>query len=308
MNLFPQQSNYSLRSRGSDPHFAPDSDMSSSSSSSSKAVKAARNALDSLEVEEHKVPLKKGKVTPEPQKKALPTLFKRRTRQACISSVVKIGRNFQKPFATAKGSIQGMVKRQFDDVFRRAVKLSQGELSSYLEDIDTYGIRPNIALCKINDRVGNGLFLKPDADAMEEGTFIGIYAGEFQFAHMHDPERTGYEFSVFTDLQLRSAEVDLIEGARNFGTNQFALEVDGKKNGNFTRYFNHASAEDANVIHKYILMPDGTIQVGFWTKKRVLPGHQFLLDYREEYWRHLGIEPVSMSPSKHKLYPDGEVV
>jgi hypothetical protein len=244
------------------------------------------------------------------QKKPQPAISAplKRTRRSSPSSILKVPRNFQKPFATAKLFYLSMVQRQFDDEFHDAVSVSEQELSAYRSDLSDHGIRPWLALCAIDDLVGKGVFLRPDANGLDPGTFIGIYAGDYRFVHANDPQRSDYGFTVLSDLELSWNDLDLIEGARLFETNQFCLEVDGAQSGNFTRFINHADKENANVEHRYILMDDGTIQIGYWTKTRIRPGEQLLLNYGSGFWLNKGIQPLPSNPRKHMLYPDGEVI
>lgn len=231
----------------------------------------------------------------------------RRTRESFVSSIVRIGRNFQKPIATAKQAQQAAIHNQCDAVFKGAVKLSKQEFNGYVNEMNTFGMPRHLALCEISPRIGKGVFLRPDAKTLPENTFLGIYAGEFQLIHQKDPERSSYAFTVLSDLELEPWERDTVEGGDVFGTNRFCLEVEAARTGNFTRYINHASAKDANVKYRYILMEDGTIQIGLWTIKAVAPGEQFLYDYGADFWISQEIVPDEANPRTFRLYPDGSV-
>jgi hypothetical protein len=221
-----------------------------------------------------------------------------------VGAIQPVGRNFRLPFAKARLDHAALIARQFQSYdFDATVQLTVEEMSSYLSDLDTYGIRPNLAVSKINDKIGNGVFLRPDARSIPEGTFIGVYSGEFQISHAKEIIESPYLFTVLSDLELDKSEIDLIEGGSHCETNHFYIEVDGKKRGNFTRSLNHTSQELSNLEVRYIKMRDGSVQIGIWTKKRVLPGEQLLLDYKADYWQSMNIKPSIVTPSTYKLIP-----
>lgn len=221
------------------------------------------------------------------------------------SAIRNIPRGFNMPVATAKVNLRGLVLRQFEEA--NPPMISDAVLQPYLADMEKYGIRPNLKLCKINQEVGNGVFLAPDANPIPENQFIGLYGGEYIVAHSEEDVDSDYLFTVFTDIELQNSELDLIEGARNFETNQFCLEVDGKKKGNFCRYFNHTSAEHANLKFCYVCMKDGSIQIAFYTKKTVYPGEQLMLDYKNEFWRAKKIQPKIETPKTYTLTRRGQI-
>lgn len=226
-----------------------------------------------------------------------------------LSSVVKIGRNFQKPLATAKVELQSIIRRQFEDDSKDDVSLSEPDLTAYLADMKNHGIRPNLSICKINANIGNGIFLKPDAASLPSDTFIGIYSGEMRIRHDQDlSENIDYAFTILTNVELIKGEIELIEGASEMESNSFNLEVDGTKTGNFSRYLNHAGADDANIEHRYIRMEDGSIQIGLWTKKTIEPGEQLLYDYKDDYWESKRIDPTPVTPKTYQLSLDGQIV
>lgn len=281
------------------------SNSSPASSSAHKAELLKRKAVmqpaeENKEASPRRIVVKAGPADAVP-------FIPRRTRKSFVSSIVRIGRNFQKPIAAAKQAQQAAIHNQCDAVFKGAVKLSGQTFNGYVNEMNTFGMPRHLALCEISKRIGKGIFLKPDAEALPENTFIGIYAGELQLIHQKDPERSSYAFTVLSDLELAPWERDAVEGGDVFGTNRFCLEVEASRSGNFTRYLNHAGAEDANVRHRYILMEDGTIQIGLWTKKAVAPGEQLMLDYEIDFWITQAVFPEAVNPRTHRLYPDGSV-
>lgn len=260
-----------------------------------------------MAVEENKEAAPKRKVVKAGPAAAVP-FIPRRTRKSFVSSIVRVGRNFQKPIAVARFAHQSVIRNQCDAGFKGAVKLSKPVFEDYANEINACGIPKNLALCQISDRLGKGIFLRPDAGEVPANVFIGIYAGEFQIVHQKDPERSSYAFTVLSDLELSSWELDAVEGSRNYEINQFCLEVEAGRTGNFTRYINHAKAGAANVEYRYILMPDGTIQIGLWTKRQVAPGDQLMYDYGDDFWISHKIVPDEVEPRTFRLYPDGSVL
>lgn len=270
------------------------------------AKRTAMSQLQPMAVEESKEQAPRNKVVKASAADAVP-FIPRRTRKSFVSSIVRIGRNFQKPVATARLAHQNVIRNQCDAAFKGAVKISKLIFEGYVNEINACGMPRHLALCQISDRIGKGIFLRPDADEIPANTFVGIYSGEFQIVHKDDLERSSYAFTVLSDLELSGWELDAVEGGRNYETNQFYLEVEAARTGNFTRYLNHAKAGAANMEYRYILMPDGTIQVGLWTKKGVFPGDQLMYDYGDDFWFTHKIVPDEVGPRTFRLYPDGSV-
>lgn len=228
-----------------------------------------------------------------------PRLISAPKHKALQTAVRPIPRGFNMPYARASLNVASIVKRQFDEA--NAGQIPESELSAYLSDMERYGIRPNLRLCKIDDEVGHGIFLAHDAPPIKAGDFIGFYAGEFLVSHKDDPLDSDYLFTVFSDVELHKSEIDLLEGADQFETNEFYIEVDGKKKGNFLRYINHTSNENANLKSRYVLAKDGSIQIAIFAKKDIQPGQQAMLDYQHDYWKAKGIEPKIDTPDTFTL-------
>lgn len=151
-----------------------------------------------------------------------------------------------------------------------------------------------------------GVFLKPSFAAIPENTLVHVYTGEIHVAEVGKiPENTDYNFDM-----LKPEDIEITrEQKRALGFSPDAkLEVyiDGSQNGNFLRFVNHAGKEAANLRAELVKVertPAGTIatQVAFYTKKRIKPGDQLMLDYDKNYWKSRGLDPVQIRPESHRL-------
>ncbi len=204
----------------------------------------------------------------------------------------RLPRQFRHCVAVAKGAQKVLIEKQFrSDDLKKPITLKDEEFSSYETDLATHGIRPNLAIREINDQIGRGVFLKEDAEVIPPNTFIGLYAGTFQISHVDEEISSSYLFTVIADLELSRQEIGLVGGS-TADRNCYYLEVDGAEQGNFTRYLNHADEKDANLKVLYVRLPNGSIQIGFWTRKTIQPGDELLLCYGKAYWSSKGVEPL----------------
>ena len=134
-------------------------------------MRKAFSASETMEVEECKEAAPKQKIAKAGPADAVP-FIPRRTRKSFVSSIVRIGRNFQKPIAAAKQSQQAAIRNQCDAIFKGAVKLSKQVFAGYVNEMNTCGMPRHLALCEISQKIGKGIFLRPDANALPENTFI----------------------------------------------------------------------------------------------------------------------------------------
>ena len=119
----------------------------------------------------------------------------------------------------------------------------------------------------LDDSMGRGLFAE---ERCREGDFIGEYTGLIQKASRCRPVKdqlggyaTDYSWTYPEKKRFRS------------------LEVNGRLNGNETRFINHSFTPNCRMEHTLI---EGRWVLFLVAAREILPDEQFTVDYGEEYW------------------------
>ncbi len=137
----------------------------------------------------------------------------------------------------------------------------------YGRDIKNGSMAP-IYIRRINDKIGYGVFA---AETIQEGGFIGEYAGVVQLAGDDSGEELaqgGYE-SDFTWYYL-----DEVEGMPE-------LEISGRFEGNEMRFINHNNQPNVAVEHTLIY---NQWIIFFRASRKINRHEQLLISYGEAYW------------------------
>jgi len=121
---------------------------------------------------------------------------------------------------------------------------------------------------KVDDAIGYGVFAAED---ICKDDFIGEYAGVVQIADKlgdTDEDISGYE-TDYTWYYL-----DEIKGGP-------ALEINGRLEGNETRFINHSFDSNVDVEHT---LHKGQWVIFFKAERDILKDAQLLIRYGEKYW------------------------
>lgn len=119
----------------------------------------------------------------------------------------------------------------------------------------------DLAIAWIDDDIGYGVWTNCDIPAQ---TFIGEYTGLLRKRAFWGRWKNLYCFD-YTIGPMRST----------------SLVIDCKDAGNHTRFINHSSKPNLDLVSVYC---DGMIHVILITNKAIAAGSQLLYDYGEEYW------------------------
>jgi len=213
--------------------------------------------------------------------------------------------HFRHARSTAEKRIMNIVKYHINDMeeepFGKPSKKIYEAIQNFPKSIKDTGVPNHFSICKINNAVGNGVFLKPNAKPLKKGDFIGVYAGEYKIhSYAQRLEHDGsYSFDILEDLQLTGLQRKIFrKQAIVDKEDDFYLLVDAKERGNFTRNIN--GAVNANAEAVFYDMPDGTAEVVIQALKTIQPGQQVLLRYGRQYWETKGIKPIKMTPSSYR--------
>jgi uncharacterized protein len=120
---------------------------------------------------------------------------------------------------------------------------------------------------QIDDSMGRGLFAEREID---QGEFIGEYTGLIQKASPCRPVKDslgGYK----TDYTWTYPERKGL----------FSLEVNGRLNGNETRFINHSFTPNCSMEHTLV---DNRWVLFLVALRSIAPEDQLSVDYGEEYW------------------------
>lgn len=170
---------------------------------------------------------------------------------------------------------------------------------------------------KIDDIIGNGVFLSPDARPIPPNTLIGFYPGKPICYPSKRWNKSPYLWVVFEKLQERyrkryreiaqqynanlSEKEKASQGIPPLSNNDIlCLDLDCLHVKNYTATFNH-SKQAANAEGKIFFDEKKNAQVLFVTTQKVKPGHEILINYGEKYLEALGVPPVSLTPSTYLL-------
>ncbi|MFC1478269.1 SET domain-containing protein-lysine N-methyltransferase [Candidatus Margulisiibacteriota bacterium] len=120
---------------------------------------------------------------------------------------------------------------------------------------------------------GQGLFAN---DSFKPGGFIGEYAGAVV------PKYSGEEVNLYKFLY---------EPYPGFTQADKKLELDGKYNGNHTRFINHN--DEPNTAGAYIAY-QGRWHIIFFATKEIKKGEQITFNYGHDYWQKMRILKIGM--------------
>ncbi len=169
------------------------------------------------------------------------------------------------------------------------------------QEIIRFGIPSRFHLAQVKEIQG-GIFLKPSSAPIEIGDFIGIYTGAYELVEENYTKETAYAYDLLQGLKLTAKEKSHIKDKRrSYPKNQeFAIQTNALKQGNFTRFINHSSLAP-NVEAVISKMPDGKMEILLFALQRILPGDQLLSNYGGQYWATLKIIPHDLTPASYTL-------
>ncbi len=176
---------------------------------------------------------------------------------------------------------------------------------------------PNqLAVAKISDHMGLGLFLDPKSELIQPDTFIGFYYGDIRIICEDDLKEddlylhSHYIFSLMR-FTLDAIDHEALSKARQImrtpfkDGNTYVLYVDAKENGNATRFLNHGTKTNCAFQMVYIKNTHGKIVPTILVRsvKVIHPGEQLLVDYGKYFFREEDRSPVKieMTPQTYVL-------
>ncbi|MFY7842808.1 MAG: SET domain-containing protein-lysine N-methyltransferase [Rhabdochlamydiaceae bacterium] len=159
----------------------------------------------------------------------------------------------------------------------------------------------------INAQIKEGIFLHPMSYPLEKGEIVACYAGELELEEKKMCNQDSYTFHLLEEIVLTKKEQYLLGGEISYDPQKrYTLKVNAEKKGNFTRFINHS--EKPNVMayltrikkNVYGLEPS-LIEIVFVARKRIHPGCQLLIDYGQNYWARLGVDPFPLLENTYRL-------
>lgn len=176
------------------------------------------------------------------------------------------------------------------------------------QEIEETGIPNHLYLAHVHPKVHIGVFLKPDAPAIEEGTLIGVYTGQYELVESDITEGTSYAYDVAQGVSIKKSEYKHVLNPKHPWSKdiEYSVQTSAIKKGNFTRYINHSSLE-TNIEAVVSKLPDGRIEILLLALKTIHPGEQLFSCYGGQYWKALNIIPNDMRPNTYVLTPSLKV-
>lgn len=184
------------------------------------------------------------------------------------------------------------------------------QLAKACREIREKGLPRRLVLKKLPNGLGMGIFLHPSAKPIKKGEIIGAYSGKASILPQNIFDTSSYAFAPILDIRLSRKEQALFDRKRPFHPNRlYALDVDAKNCGNFTRYINHSGKPN---LVSYLFkippnsygLPPSPVQVIYMAHTTILPGEQLLISYEgdgETYWKYMDIVPARITPKTFKL-------
>lgn len=174
--------------------------------------------------------------------------------------------------------------------------------------VEESGIPDNLYLAHVHPKVNTGVFLKPDAPAIAEGTFIGIYTGLYELVESDITEGTSYAYDVAQNVHIKKNEYKhVLKPKESWASDtEYSIQTSAIERGNFTRYINHSSLE-TNIEAVVSKLPDGRMEILLFALRTIHPGEQLFSNYGGQYWKALQVIPNDMRPNTYVLTPSLKV-
>jgi hypothetical protein len=150
----------------------------------------------------------------------------------------------------------------------------------------------NLVICKINDTIGHGIFVAPDANPIPPGTIIGLYSGHLIDTIVEHPNP--YVMKMNSEDENETSLNNLLK----------YIYVSALKTGNITRFlidFPEKNELEQSQLASHIipeiasqnLLLRSTTYYGapttvFYTARTIMPGEQLGYSYRGSFWAPLG--------------------
>lgn len=191
------------------------------------------------------------------------------------------------------------------------------EMAEVAEMIKKAGIPKYLVRKKLNDTVGYGIFLHPDAAPLDKGRMIAPYAGKISLVPQFAPDESTYAFSLIEDLLLDKEDQQKWDAANRYHPKRlYSFKLDAWKKGNFTRFINHSekpnlAAYTVCIPKNRYGIPPSPIEVVYFAKKKILPGEQLLVSYEvgaKNYWNAHEGNACPMTPRSFRLGSDLRII
>ncbi len=227
-------------------------------------------------------------------------------------AMIHIPDHFRLPFSEGSPWIQELLlkyssKLSTKEAYPVSARLYK-DILRVSKEIEQTGIPSHLYLAHVHPKVHIGVFLKPDAPAIEEGTLIGVYTGQYELVESDITEGTSYAYDVAQGVSIKKSEYKHVLHPKQPWSQdiEYSVQTSAIKKGNFTRYINHSSLE-TNIEAVVSKLPDGRIEILLLALKTIHPGEQLFSCYGGQYWKALNIIPNDMRPSTYVLTPSLKV-
>ena len=181
-------------------------------------------------------------------------------------------------------------------------------ISEKNKEILSDSLPANLQLAYVNSEVNLGVFLKPEVDSIETGTFIGIYAGRQELVRADPGFTSPYGCEIAQGISLTKGQLKHVVGTSDTldSNEKYSIQINAFEIGNFTRFINHSTLRP-NIKALLSCFPDGRLEILFFAFKKIQPGEQLLLNYGELTWKVFGVIPQDITPTSYMLDALGKV-
>lgn len=192
----------------------------------------------------------------------------------------------------------------FDKIAKRLLKNSKYEATHTPESKDKYiklqqdllnlianysneSVFVEVKKKLINEVIKYGIFA---SNEIKEGQIIGIYTGKIENKDPNKIYSKAWRYPISYILK------------NDFGIESLILDATNNK-GNLLQYINSSPREiDFNLDCWEILLYE-KLFIAYVANKNIPKGEELLIDYSEEYWKNLGLNPLSKNEIESDLNP-----
>ena len=172
------------------------------------------------------------------------------------------------------------------------------------KEIEKHGLPKNLHLGYVHPKVKSGVFLKPNAQPIKAGAFIGIYTGLYELVESDITTGTSYAYDVAQNLTIHKKNLHHVVRPQEDKKEkkEYSIQTNALEMGNFTRYINHSSLAP-NIEAIVSKLPDGRMEILLFALHDIHPGEQLLSNYGGQYWKALKVIPNDMKADTYLLTP-----
>lgn len=184
------------------------------------------------------------------------------------------------------------------------------EMEAVVREIEERGCPRRFVRKRLPGKLGYGIFLHPQANAIAKGELIAPYAGELSIVPQNVEDNGDYAFAPVENFYLSREEQRVWDPKRRYHPKRiYAVKLDALKRGNFTRFINHSAKPNVEAMtfavpRNRLGLAPSPVEILYLARKEILPGQQLMTCYDDAegcYWGISGVTPLAVAPETFYL-------